>query len=204
MQVPALEALLPRFAQAHTQPLGLSIDSVHCHANWGASLGGVSFPLLSYFHPKGAVAESLGAYLAQAGITDRATAIIDAGGTVRYAESVGPGGKRDIEALAAECEKIDAAYDGPKEALPTGSAPTGDRLFIKSNCGFSRAVSLARTNLHLADAIPVVNITEDAAAKAELEGLAGKTQAPCLMHEGQPMFESADIIEGLRKQTLGW
>lgn len=177
---------------------------MHCHANWGASLGGISFPLLADFHPKGAVADSYGAYLSEAGITDRATVIIDAGGTVRYAESVTPSGQRDIEALLAECEKLDAAYDGPKEALPTGSAPSGDRLFVKSNCGFSRRVALARTNLHLDDAVEVVNISDDAGAKSELEGLAGKTQAPCLVHEGQPTFESADIIEGLRKQTLGW
>ena len=35
---------------------GVSIDSVHSHANWGRELGGVSFPLLSDFEPKGAVA----------------------------------------------------------------------------------------------------------------------------------------------------
>ncbi len=184
--------------------MGLSIDSVFSHANWAASLGGVSFPLLADFHPKGEVAKAYGAYLEQAGITDRATVIIDAGGVVRYSVGVTPAGQRDIEELAAECEKIDAAYEGPKEALPGGSAPSGDKLFIKSNCGFSRAVSLARTNLHLEDAIPVVNVSEDAAAKDELEKLAGKSQAPCLIHDGKPMFESADIIETLRNQTQGW
>jgi len=88
--------------------------------------------------------------------------------------------------------------------VPSGASPTGDRLFIKSNCGFSRAVLLARQNLHLEDAIPIANVTEDANAKAELEKTAGKTQAPCLIHDGQPMFESAEIIEKLRIQTLGW
>jgi hypothetical protein len=177
---------------------------VFSHANWAASLGGISFPLLADFHPKGAVAQSLGAYLEKGGITDRATVIIDAGGTVRYAESVTPAGQRDIEALAAECEKIDAAYDGPIQEAPSGSPPKDDRLFVKSNCGFSRAVSLARMNMHLEDAIPMVNISEKPDAKAELEKLAGRTQAPCLIHDGQPMFESTEIIEKLRVQTLGW
>ena len=42
--------MLPRFRAAHTQVLGVSVDSVFCHANWAASMGGVSFPLLADFH----------------------------------------------------------------------------------------------------------------------------------------------------------
>ena len=53
--------LLPRFRAVHTQVLGVSIDSIYSHASWGSDLGGVSFPLLSDFEPKGAVARSYGA-----------------------------------------------------------------------------------------------------------------------------------------------
>ena len=97
--MPAVEALLERFEAAHTQVLGVSVDSVHCHANWGRDLGGVSFPLLADFHPKGGVAQSYGLYLEDKGITDRATVIIDKTGVVRHASSVTPSGERDIEAL---------------------------------------------------------------------------------------------------------
>ena len=75
--MPALEALLNRFEAANTQPLGISVDSIFCHANWAGSIGGITFPLLADFHPKGAVADSYGLYLDPLGITDRATVIVD-------------------------------------------------------------------------------------------------------------------------------
>ena len=168
--MPAVEKALARFQAAHTQVLGVSVDSIYCHAAWGASLGGISFPLLSDFQPKGAVAQSFGVYLEGPGITDRATIIIDSGGVVRYAHSVGPGGQRDIAELAAECEKIDAAASS--KTVEFGSPPGlagGARLFVRNNCGASRAVLLARTNLHLESALPVLNVSEDSAAAAELD-----------------------------------
>ena len=91
-----MEAQLARFQAAHTQVLGVSVDSVYCHANWARDLGGVSFPLLADFSPKGALAAACGVYLEKAGITDRATVIIDSGGVVRHASSVGPSGQRDV------------------------------------------------------------------------------------------------------------
>ncbi len=86
--------------------LGVSIDSIYCHKNWGNSLGGVTFPLLADFHPKGAMAQEYGAYLAEKGITDRATVIVDKNGVVRYAVSVTPAGQRNPKDLLAECQKI--------------------------------------------------------------------------------------------------
>ncbi|MBW2578727.1 MAG: redoxin domain-containing protein, partial [Deltaproteobacteria bacterium] len=102
--MPALDALQGRFEAAHTQVVGISIDSVYCHANWADSLGGISVPLLADFHPKGAVAEAFGLYLADNGITDRATVIIDADGVVQHISAVGPGGSRDIDELAGLAE----------------------------------------------------------------------------------------------------
>ncbi len=77
-----MERLLARFRSAHTQVLGVSVDSVFCHANWGQSLGGISFPLLADFHPKGAMATGYGLFLSDNGITDRATVVIDLSGTL--------------------------------------------------------------------------------------------------------------------------
>ena len=82
--MPEVEALLPRFRAAHTQVLGVSIDSVYCHANWARDLGGISFPLLADFEPKGAAASEYGLYLDSPGIDDRATVIVDVSGTVRH------------------------------------------------------------------------------------------------------------------------
>ncbi|MBM4297933.1 MAG: redoxin domain-containing protein, partial [Deltaproteobacteria bacterium] len=74
--------------------------------NWAKSLGGVSFPLLQDFHPKGAMAEKYGAYMADKGITDRATVIVDKQGAVRYSVSVTPAGERNPKDLLAECQKV--------------------------------------------------------------------------------------------------
>ena len=79
-----MEQLLPRFRSAHTQVLGVSVDSIYCHANWAAGMGGISFPLLADFHPKGAVADKYGLYLSERGITARAVVVIDKEGVVRF------------------------------------------------------------------------------------------------------------------------
>jgi glutaredoxin-related protein len=193
--VPALDALQDRFEAAHTQVVGISIDSVYSHANWADSLGGISIPLLADFHPKGAVAESFGLYLADNGITDRATVIIDADGIVQHISAVGPGGSRNIDELAALAEEIDAKYAGN---LPAKSEPKGVKkgtLYVKNQCGFSRAALLARSNLGLGELVQVRNIDEDSAARAELKKVSGKEQAPCLVEDGKALLESADIIE---------
>lgn len=202
--MPALEARLPALEAAHVQPFGVSVDSVYCHANWAVSLGGVSFPLLSDFHPKGAVADSFGLYLEGGGIADRATVLIDAGGVIRHISSVTPAGERDMDEIVALCQQIDADWQGDlPDAPPPSGIPAGARLFVKSSCGFSRAVLAARANLHLEDRLPVANISEDDAARAELQQLAGKTQAPCLVSGGDAMFESADIIATLVAGVTG-
>lgn len=96
------------FQAADTQVLGVSVDSIHCHGNWASSLGGISYPLLADFHPKGAMAKSYGLYIEEAGITDRATVIIDKQGIVKYAVTVGPGGERNPQELLTEAQKINS------------------------------------------------------------------------------------------------
>jgi hypothetical protein len=192
-----VERLLPRFRSAHTQVLGVSVDSIFCHANWAQSMGGISFSLLADFHPKGAMATAYGLYLGDKGITDRATVVIDASGVVRHASSVTPDGQRNIEELAALCESIDKEHGGGLAAFPAPAGVEADAtLFVKSNCGASRAVMLARNNLHL-DGLALRNVSEDSAARDDLVKIAGKDQAPCLVVGGEPMHENAAIIRHL-------
>ena len=106
--MPDIESRIGDFKAADTQVLGVSIDSHYCHENWASSLGGISYPLLADFHPKGALAKSYGLFLEDNGITDRATVIIDKQGIVRYAHSVTPGGHRKSEDLLSECQKVNA------------------------------------------------------------------------------------------------
>jgi len=148
------------------------------------------------------VARSYGLYLDEAGITDRATVLIDAAGVVRHASSVGPAGQRDIGELAAECERLDGSYSGPVEdfADPAG-LPKGGLLYVKSSCGFSRSALLARDNLHLRERIAVKNVSEDTAAREALVQVSGKEQAPCLVIGGETIQESADIVTRLLEAT---
>ena len=200
--MPALDALVDEFRAANTQVFGVSVDSIHCHANWAQSLGGVSFPLLADFHPKGQVASSYGLYLENAGITDRATVIIDAGGTVRYAHSVGPSGKRDMNELLAEAKKVDAAWDGSTDTASAPGVPSDAKLFVRSSCGFSAAALRAVQNLGISD-LTVVNISEDEDEKGNLESLTGRTTAPCLVVDGEPLFVAKDIILRLAHLRTG-
>ena len=173
----------------------MSIDSVHCHANFGKSLGGISFPLLADFHPKGAVATAFGVYLGGAGITDRATVIVDANGVVQYAASVSPSGERNIDELAQRCEALDAQHSLTDRSPSPGIE--GATLFVRSSCGFSRAVLLAVDNLHLGATLAIRNVNDDAAAMKDLKRLTGGVQAPALAHGGLIMLESNDIIAHL-------
>ncbi len=197
-----MEALQDRFLAANTQVLGVSIDSIYCHANWAASLGGVSFPLLSDFQPKGAVAASYGMYLEDAGITDRSTVLITASGVVRHASSVGPGGRRDIAELARLCEAMNDAYEETLTPFaPATGLPDDILLFVKSRCMFSTNTLAALKNLGWEDQVKVYNVTEDAGRQDELEVLVGTHRAPCLVVGSKPMHESADIIAFLARHA---
>jgi hypothetical protein len=196
-----VEALQERFLAANTQVLGISIDSIYCHVNWAMSLGGISFPLLADFHPKGAVAKAYGLYLEDAGITDRATVIINADGVVRHVSSVTPSGKRDIAELAALCEGVNEAHESTLKSFPDPPGLEAETvLFVRSNCMFSTNAVAALGNLHI-DTIPVRNVSEDPAALEDLESLAGKGQAPCLVVGDTAMHEAADIMKYFADRT---
>lgn len=82
--MPSYEADLKRFEGADTQVLGISVDSTPCNVAWGKSLGGITYPLLSDFEPKGAVAKAFGAYRSADGIAERALFVIDKAGKIVY------------------------------------------------------------------------------------------------------------------------
>ena len=105
MEIPGLNSLLDEFDSAETQVLGLSIDSKFCHKGWAEGFGGIKFPLLADFHPKGEVAKAYGLWLDDAGISDRATVLIGKDGKVLWSESVTPAGERQPSELL---EKVKA------------------------------------------------------------------------------------------------
>ena len=82
--MPAYEADLERFKGYDAQVLGISVDSVPCNTAWAKSLGGISYDLLSDFHPKGGVAKAYGAFRENDGISERALFIVDKEGKLAY------------------------------------------------------------------------------------------------------------------------
>ena len=82
--MPAYEADLERFKGYDAQVLGISVDSVPCNTAWAKSLGGLTYDLLSDFHPKGAVAKAYGAYRENDGISERALFIVDKEGKIAF------------------------------------------------------------------------------------------------------------------------
>ena len=65
-------------------------------------------------------------------------------------------------------------------------------LYIRPTCPYCQDV------LHFMDErginLPTVNISKDAEALETLGRVGGKVQVPCLFIDGEPMYESQDII----------
>jgi peroxiredoxin len=72
------------FDKLNTIAVGLSVDSVPCKAAWAKSIKIKQTKLLSDFWPHGNVAESLGLFREQDGISQRANVIIDEMGKVCF------------------------------------------------------------------------------------------------------------------------
>ena len=92
------------FAKSHAVLLGLSVDSVWCHAAFAKDRH-YHFSLLADFEPKGEVARRFGVYREKDGFAERALFVLDQDGIVRwnYVSPVGinPGADGILTALEA-------------------------------------------------------------------------------------------------------
>jgi len=83
-QMQAYERERPRLEALDAHVLGISVDAGPSKQAWAESLGGISYDLLSDFHPKGRVASDYGV-LRPDGISERAVFLIDKQGTIAWA-----------------------------------------------------------------------------------------------------------------------
>ncbi len=81
-QMPRLQAEKSSFDSSNAVVVGVSVDNTWARDAWVKQMG-VEFPILSDFHPHGAVSEKYGV-LHQAGVSERAVIGLDKEGTVRY------------------------------------------------------------------------------------------------------------------------
>ena len=73
------------FAARGTVLIGVSVDAVPSKVEWAKSLGGISYDLVSDFHPHGAVAQAYGV-ARDGGISERAIFVVDRNGTIAFAK----------------------------------------------------------------------------------------------------------------------
>lgn len=85
--------------------MSVSVDSIYSHGAYAEKLGGITFPMLSDFHPKGAVGQQYGTYNEQYGRHWRSVFLIDAQGVLRW-KRIYQVGLPDIEELLGELNKM--------------------------------------------------------------------------------------------------
>lgn len=99
-QMQTYEREQPRFAAHDVHVIAISTDAAPAKRAWAEALGGISFDLLSDFHPRGEVAERYGV-LRDDGIAERAIFLIDKAGVIRWRRLYAIPEQPDIEELMA-------------------------------------------------------------------------------------------------------
>jgi peroxiredoxin len=88
-QLNVYQEVLPQIEEHGATLVGISVDGAFCHKAFRQQLG-VSMPLLSDFHPKGAVARAYGVYNEAHGVAARALVMVDPDGTVSWSHQSPP------------------------------------------------------------------------------------------------------------------
>ncbi len=105
-ELQTLQANSARFEELNAQVLGISVDSVFSHQTYAEQLG-VTFPLLSDFHPKGQMVTDYGLWFEKIGTSKRAIVIVNEQGVVQHSK-VFAKGLPDIEEVIAAVKAIGA------------------------------------------------------------------------------------------------
>jgi|ERR1700722_1042749 peroxiredoxin len=96
------------FDTLDAEVLGISVDSLWAHKAFADKMG-IKYSLLADFHPKGAVSEKYGTYLADKGITGRAIAIVNKDGNVAWFKNYDIPVVPDIKEVAAALTQVKSA-----------------------------------------------------------------------------------------------
>lgn len=101
-QMSLYNQLLPEFQRLGAELVGISVDSVWCHAAFRENRN-LHFPLLADFELKGAVAKNYGVYRDRDGTSERALFVLDGEGIVRWSYispiDINPGADGILNAL---------------------------------------------------------------------------------------------------------
>ncbi len=103
-QLSIYQEVLPDIEAQGATLVGVSVDSHVCHAAFREKIG-ITMPLLSDFHPKGAVCDAYGALIADRGHANRSLVLVGADGVVLWSYAAPtpleiPGANLIFDALA--------------------------------------------------------------------------------------------------------
>lgn len=104
-QMKSYEGAQPDFDSLNTVVLGLSTDAGPSKAAWAASLGGLSFSVLTDYHPKGEVATAYGV-MGPFGVAERAVIVVDASGKVAWTRLYGMDDHPGLEELMGALSRL--------------------------------------------------------------------------------------------------
>jgi mycoredoxin-dependent peroxiredoxin len=96
------------FETLDAEVLGVSVDSVWSHKAFAEKMG-IKYSLLADFHPRGAMSEKFGVYLADKGITGRAIAIVNKAGKVAWFKNYDIPVVPDLKEVAAALQQVKTA-----------------------------------------------------------------------------------------------
>jgi peroxiredoxin len=99
---------MKQFETLDAEVLGVSVDSVWSHKAFAEKLG-IKYSLLADFHPRGAMSERYGMYLADKGITGRAIAIVNKAGKIAWFKNYDIPVVPDLQEVAAALSQVKAA-----------------------------------------------------------------------------------------------
>ena len=94
------------FVEAGAQVLGISCDHAASHRAWATALGGLPYPELSDWEPKGQVSRAYGLWNSERGASQRAVLIIDKEGVVRYRRTYSAPNLPDLEEIVRELQQL--------------------------------------------------------------------------------------------------
>ncbi len=104
-QWPGYDIARKYFERYDTIVLGITVDNLPTLHAWVREMGGLWFPVLSDFHPHGAVARAYGV-LRSDGVAERALFLIDKKGIVRYIDVHDINRRPDLGVLVEEMKKL--------------------------------------------------------------------------------------------------
>jgi peroxiredoxin len=96
------------FDQLDAEVLGVSVDSHWSHKAYAEKMG-IKYPLLADFHPRGAMSDTYGVYMADKGLTSRAIVIVNKAGKVAWIKDYQMSEVPDLKEVAAALQQVKSA-----------------------------------------------------------------------------------------------